>query len=160
MPLNPLDNMPEALRRQIGAGKVPCMSKEPQMNGNSSFGGCLTCSSSKPAEKDPISLSTLAKQGKVRLLINNKDQCTIIKFQNMVSLMIWLFLCASTPPTRPSKIKILVIITFLYIPFISDLLLFSLAKFGRVRNSNRFLFSLQIKSCYFFSYQHYTVSSL
>ncbi|KAK7344238.1 hypothetical protein VNO77_13618 [Canavalia gladiata] len=39
MPLNPLDNMPEALRRQIGARKASFVTKEPQINGNSSFGG-------------------------------------------------------------------------------------------------------------------------
>ncbi|TKY52226.1 ALWAYS EARLY 2 protein [Spatholobus suberectus] len=40
MPLNPLDNMPEALRRQIGARKASFMTKEPHINGNSNFGGC------------------------------------------------------------------------------------------------------------------------
>ncbi|MED6218658.1 hypothetical protein PIB30_028497 [Stylosanthes scabra] len=64
MPLNPLDNMPEALRRQVGACKFPYISKEPQMDGNSNFGGCLTCTSNNPAEKASISLSNLAKQGK------------------------------------------------------------------------------------------------
>ncbi|XP_016205527.1 protein ALWAYS EARLY 2 isoform X1 [Arachis ipaensis] len=60
MPLNPLDNMPEALRRQVGACKFPCISKEPQMDGISSFGGCLTCTSSNPVERAP----NLAKQEK------------------------------------------------------------------------------------------------
>ncbi|XP_020207423.1 protein ALWAYS EARLY 2 [Cajanus cajan] len=45
MPLNPLDNMPEALRTQVGAGKASFMTKEPQINGNSNFGGCETHSS-------------------------------------------------------------------------------------------------------------------
>ncbi|XP_057425539.1 protein ALWAYS EARLY 2-like isoform X2 [Lotus japonicus] len=40
MPLNPSDNMPEALRRQIGVRKSPFMTKESQINGNSRFGGC------------------------------------------------------------------------------------------------------------------------
>ncbi|XP_061337996.1 protein ALWAYS EARLY 2-like isoform X2 [Gastrolobium bilobum] len=40
MPVNRLDNMPEAMRRQIGARKGSFMIKEPQINGNSSFGGC------------------------------------------------------------------------------------------------------------------------
>ncbi|CAJ2628698.1 unnamed protein product [Trifolium pratense] len=40
MPSNPFDNMPEALRRQIGARKASFMTTEPQLNGNSSFGGC------------------------------------------------------------------------------------------------------------------------
>ncbi|KAJ1417119.1 SANT/Myb domain [Sesbania bispinosa] len=64
MPLNPLDNLPEALRRQIGAAKVPCMSKEPHMKGNSSFGGCVTCASDGPLGKAPTLSSTLAKQEK------------------------------------------------------------------------------------------------
>ncbi|KAJ1380909.1 SANT/Myb domain [Sesbania bispinosa] len=64
MPLNPLDNLPEALRRQIGAAKVPCMSKEPHMKGNSSFGGCVTCASNGPVGKAPTLSSTLAKQEK------------------------------------------------------------------------------------------------
>lgn len=61
MPMNPSDNMPEALRRQIGAGKVSAMSKEPQMNGNSN-----TCASSGLLEKAPTPSSPLVKQGKVR----------------------------------------------------------------------------------------------
>ncbi|KAH1037631.1 hypothetical protein GYH30_056798 [Glycine max] len=40
MPLNPSDNMPEALRRHIGSQKASFMNKEPQINGNSNFGGC------------------------------------------------------------------------------------------------------------------------
>ncbi|KAL2325514.1 hypothetical protein Fmac_024572 [Flemingia macrophylla] len=45
MPLNPLDNMPEALRRQVGGRKTSFMTKDPQINGNSYFGGCETHSS-------------------------------------------------------------------------------------------------------------------
>ncbi|XP_019440563.1 PREDICTED: protein ALWAYS EARLY 2 isoform X3 [Lupinus angustifolius] len=63
MPLNPLENMPEALRWQIGAGNIPFMSKEPQMKGNSSFGGCLPYDSSGPVEKQPASSISLTKQG-------------------------------------------------------------------------------------------------
>lgn len=41
MPTNPLDNMPEALRRQIGVKKASFMMAIPtQINGNSSSGGC------------------------------------------------------------------------------------------------------------------------
>ncbi|KAK7277936.1 hypothetical protein RJT34_22956 [Clitoria ternatea] len=40
MPLNPLDNMPEALRRQMGTRKASFMTTEPQVNGIQSFGGC------------------------------------------------------------------------------------------------------------------------
>lgn len=65
MPLNPLDNMPEALRRQLGGAKVPCMDKEPQMKGNSSFGGCMACVSNGTVEKAPASSSTLVSQEKV-----------------------------------------------------------------------------------------------
>lgn len=50
MPLNPLDNMPEALRRQIGARKASFMIKEPQINGNSNFGGCKMHSSPMKAK--------------------------------------------------------------------------------------------------------------
>lgn len=50
MPLNPLDNMPEALRRQIGARKASFMIKEPQINGNSNFGGCEMHSSPMKAK--------------------------------------------------------------------------------------------------------------
>ncbi|XP_057439379.1 protein ALWAYS EARLY 2-like isoform X2 [Lotus japonicus] len=64
MPLNPLDNMPEALRRQLGGAKVPCMDKEPQMKGNSSFGGCMACVSNGTVEKAPASSSTLVSQEK------------------------------------------------------------------------------------------------
>lgn len=67
MPLNPLDNMPEALRRQIGARKASFITKEPQTNGNSSFGGCEMHSS--PVKVHPSS-SASVKQGKVRWLTN------------------------------------------------------------------------------------------
>ncbi|XP_061348443.1 protein ALWAYS EARLY 2-like [Gastrolobium bilobum] len=65
MPFNPLDNMPEALRRHIDAGKVPRVSKEPQLKGNSSFGGCMTWASSGPGEKTHTASINLAKQEKV-----------------------------------------------------------------------------------------------
>ncbi|KAK7269336.1 hypothetical protein RIF29_22061 [Crotalaria pallida] len=45
MPSNPLDNMPEDLRRQLSARKVSLMSKEPQVNGNSCCGGSATSAS-------------------------------------------------------------------------------------------------------------------
>ncbi|KAI4301784.1 hypothetical protein L6164_035031 [Bauhinia variegata] len=67
MPLNPLDNMPEALRRKYDAGragKISCMTKEPQMNGSPNCGGCVTYSSSGPVENLPSTSSTLVKQGK------------------------------------------------------------------------------------------------
>lgn len=42
MPSNPLDNVPEAFRRQvIATDKLPTASAEPQMNGHSNFGGPL-----------------------------------------------------------------------------------------------------------------------
>ncbi|KEH43078.1 protein ALWAYS EARLY 2 isoform X3 [Medicago truncatula] len=62
MPLNPLDNMPEALRRQIGARKASFTTIEPHINGNSSFGGCEMHAS--PVKVRPSS-SALVKQGKV-----------------------------------------------------------------------------------------------
>ncbi|KAK7258877.1 hypothetical protein RIF29_24466 [Crotalaria pallida] len=60
MPSNPLDNMPEALRRQIGVGNIPCMSKEPQMKGNSS----LPCDLSGPVEKAHASSISFTIHGK------------------------------------------------------------------------------------------------
>lgn len=69
MPLNPLDNMPEALRRQIGARKASFTTIEPHINGNSSFGGCEMHAS--PVKVRPSS-SALVKQGKVRLLTSIK----------------------------------------------------------------------------------------
>lgn len=67
MPLNPLDNMPEALRRQIGARKASFITKEPQINGNSSVGGCEMHSS--PVKVHLFS-SASVKEGKVRWLTN------------------------------------------------------------------------------------------
>lgn len=64
MPLNPLDNMPEALRRQIGARKASFMIKEPQINGNSNFGGCEMHFSPMKVHAS----SALVMHGKVRLL--------------------------------------------------------------------------------------------
>ncbi|KAF7805111.1 protein ALWAYS EARLY 2 isoform X3 [Senna tora] len=64
MPMNPLDNMPEALRRQIGTGKVSCMMKQLHINEISNFGGCAPCASGVPQEKVSTPSSTLVKQGK------------------------------------------------------------------------------------------------
>lgn len=69
MPLNPLDNMPEALRRQFGARKASFMTIEPHINGSSSFVGCEMHAS--PAKVHPSS-SASVKQGKVRLLTSIK----------------------------------------------------------------------------------------
>lgn len=72
MPLNPLDNMPETLRRQIGPGSVPCVSKKPHMKRNSTFPAGMKSVSSGPVEKaSTSSSSTSAKHKKVELLINN-----------------------------------------------------------------------------------------
>ena len=68
MPSNPLDNMPEALRRQNIAGhKFPFTSKEPQMNGNLNFGGPMMFASSGQLEKVQSPMNTSGKYGKVRM---------------------------------------------------------------------------------------------
>ncbi|KAK4273456.1 hypothetical protein QN277_021853 [Acacia crassicarpa] len=59
MPMNPVDNMPEALRRQIGAGRVSYMGKQLQINEISNFEGAVTCGSGVPLEKLPAPSSTL-----------------------------------------------------------------------------------------------------
>ncbi|KAK7337778.1 hypothetical protein VNO77_18365 [Canavalia gladiata] len=73
MPLNPLDNMPEALSCQIGAGSVPCMSKKAQMKGSSSVGRFMTCVSSGPEEKAPTSSKTLDKKEKLSTELGNQN---------------------------------------------------------------------------------------
>ncbi|CAJ2628695.1 unnamed protein product [Trifolium pratense] len=66
MPSNPFDNMPEALRRQIGARKASFMTTEPQLNGNSSFGGCEMHSSPVKANIDNLcALAACAQPCKV-----------------------------------------------------------------------------------------------
>lgn len=66
MPLNPLENMPEALRRQnIGGHKFPFISNEPQMNGNLNFGGPVMFASGGHSEKAQSPMNTLGKHGKV-----------------------------------------------------------------------------------------------
>lgn len=66
MPMNPVDNMPEALRRQIGVGKVSYMGKQLQINEISNFEGGVACGSGGPLEKLSTSTpsSTFAKVGK------------------------------------------------------------------------------------------------
>ncbi|KAL5783706.1 hypothetical protein ACOSP7_008735 [Xanthoceras sorbifolium] len=65
MPANPLDNVPEAFRRQIiAADKLPTISKEPQMNGHSNFGGPVMSASSGHLEKAVIPMNTSAIQAK------------------------------------------------------------------------------------------------
>ena len=69
MPLNPLDNMPEALRRHsIAAHKFSLSSKEPQTNGNLNLGGPMMFVSSGHLEKVPIPMNTMGMHGKVRML--------------------------------------------------------------------------------------------
>ncbi|XP_059437111.1 protein ALWAYS EARLY 2-like isoform X2 [Corylus avellana] len=66
MPSNPLDNMPEALRRQnISLDKFSLISKESQMNGDPNIGGSMIFSSSGHMEKVSSPVNTLVKQGKV-----------------------------------------------------------------------------------------------
>lgn len=65
MPLNPLDNMPEALRRQISADKFPAIPKELQVNGHSNFGASMLFASGSHLEKALISTNTFTKQVKV-----------------------------------------------------------------------------------------------
>ncbi|XP_024039003.1 protein ALWAYS EARLY 2 isoform X5 [Citrus clementina] len=64
MPSNPLDNMPEALRRQISADKFSAISKELQVNGHPNFGSPMLFASDGHLEKAPILPNTLQKQAK------------------------------------------------------------------------------------------------
>ncbi|XP_019441172.1 PREDICTED: protein ALWAYS EARLY 2-like isoform X1 [Lupinus angustifolius] len=73
MPSNPLDNMPEALRRQVSARKVSLMSKEPQVNGNSSFGGCTTRAS--PVKGDVNHCVSQAKAATIDNFCVQKTVC-------------------------------------------------------------------------------------
>ena len=69
MPLNPLDNMPEALKRQnITIDKFSLLSKEPQMNGHPNFGGSMMLASSGNLDKVTSPMNTFVQQGKVRVL--------------------------------------------------------------------------------------------
>ncbi|KAM4108318.1 hypothetical protein ACJW30_03G038100 [Castanea mollissima] len=66
MPLNPLDNMPEALKRQnITIDKFSLLSKEPQMNGHPNFGGSMMFASSGNLDKVTSPMNTFLQQGKV-----------------------------------------------------------------------------------------------
>ncbi|KAG2695565.1 hypothetical protein I3760_07G018600 [Carya illinoinensis] len=66
MPLNPLDNMPEALRRQnFATGKFSLISKEPQINGHLSFEGSMMSASSGHMERVSSAVNSMLKQGKV-----------------------------------------------------------------------------------------------
>lgn len=66
MPLNPLDNMPESLKRQnITIDKFSLLSKEPQMNGHPNFGGSMMFASSGNLDKVTSPMNTFVQQGKV-----------------------------------------------------------------------------------------------
>ncbi|KAM3704850.1 hypothetical protein ACJW31_03G037000 [Castanea mollissima] len=70
MPLNPLDNMPEALKRQnITIDKFSLLSKEPQMNGHPNFGGSMMFASSGNLDKVTSPMNTFLHQGKEALLM-------------------------------------------------------------------------------------------
>lgn len=65
MPLNPLDNMPEALKRQnIAFDKFPLAL--PHLNGNLNFERPVMNASSGQLEKEPSPMNTSLQQGKVR----------------------------------------------------------------------------------------------
>lgn len=71
MPLIPLDNMPEALRRDdIALENFSSTPKEPQMHNNLNFGETMMFSSSGHRERTPNSMNAMIKHGKVRLLLN------------------------------------------------------------------------------------------
>ncbi|XP_062084771.1 protein ALWAYS EARLY 2 isoform X3 [Humulus lupulus] len=73
MPLNPMENMPESLRRQnIAIDKFSLTSKEAQPNGN--FGGPVMFASSGHMEKAPTSMNTLGKHGKVSSALHDLRQ--------------------------------------------------------------------------------------
>ena len=68
MPLNPLDNMPEALRRRnIAYDKFSCTSKEPNKNGNLNFGGPMMFASSGHLVKATSPMDGFIKQEKVSI---------------------------------------------------------------------------------------------
>jgi hypothetical protein len=84
MPSNPLDNMPEALRRQnIALDKFSLISKESQMNGDPNIGGSMIFASSGHMEKVSSPVSTLVKQGKVILFIRYSYTSTLDNFKTV-----------------------------------------------------------------------------
>ncbi|KAI9077744.1 hypothetical protein K1719_040230 [Acacia pycnantha] len=62
MPMNPVDNMPEAPRKQIGLWRVSYVGKQLQINEISNFEGGVTCGSGVPLEKLSAPSSTLVKE--------------------------------------------------------------------------------------------------
>ncbi|GAU42810.1 hypothetical protein TSUD_34540, partial [Trifolium subterraneum] len=79
MPSNPFDNMPEALRRQIGARKASSMTTEPQINGNSSFGGCEMHSS--PVKGDANHVTSQANIDNLSTLAACAQPCKVRQHQ-------------------------------------------------------------------------------
>jgi hypothetical protein len=87
MPLNPLDNMPEALRRQnIAIDKFSLISKESQMNGDPNIGGSMIFASSGHMEKVSSPVNSLVKQGKVILLTRYSDMFTLDNFKTVMPI--------------------------------------------------------------------------
>lgn len=64
MPLNPFDNMPEALRRH----GFSVMSKELQVNGHSHIGGFT---STRHLDNSEIPMNTLVKRAQVKIIVSN-----------------------------------------------------------------------------------------
>lgn len=86
MPFNPLDNMPEALRRHIDDRKGSFIPIEPHINGNSNFGGCENHSSPL---KVHTSSSALVMHGKVRLL--TRINVLILSLNLVLTLLFYTF---------------------------------------------------------------------
>ncbi|GAV63149.1 LOW QUALITY PROTEIN: DIRP domain-containing protein [Cephalotus follicularis] len=74
MPLNPLDNMPEALRRQnISLHKLSEISKDPQGNGRVSYGGSMIFSPSGQQEIAPSPMNILVNKAKVSVYTSSRN---------------------------------------------------------------------------------------
>lgn len=73
MPLNPLENMPEALRRQnLAFDKFSVTPKPSQVNSHSDFGGSTVFTSSGHLENGTSPVNMSANQIKVRMHRNCK----------------------------------------------------------------------------------------
>ena len=75
MPLNPLENMPETLRRQnLAFDKFSVTPNESQVNGYLDFGGSVVFTSSGRLENATSHMNMLANPIKVRMPRNCKHQ--------------------------------------------------------------------------------------
>lgn len=112
MPLNPMENMPEALRKHnIAVDKFSLTSKDLQINGNLNFGGPVMFTSGGHAEKAPSPMNVFVKHGQVRIptivnlnsLLPMQNHAQLTKICVVFIVHVYIYINTQKSPIRTSR---------------------------------------------------------